>query len=1070
MFVRIFLNLTRLLPTQRQLAIVVCSVVLCGQIPYSYGQSSAALYDEHRKFDIAGGDAAQTLLLYAVQADVTFGLALSSVSGVKTNPVSGFYSPSKALELLLANTPLVAHINNKKQLILLNNAPGNEAEDMKESQFKKGLIATALSAISIGVTAQDVESADTQEQAATVVETIEVRGIRQSLAKSISIKKENTAMVDAVVAEDIGKFPDANIAESLQRIPGVYLERDGASNEGNRITIRGLDSSYAVTTINGAPVHTTSSMNVGTSTRDFNYDVFPSELFGQVNVYKSSMAELTEGGIGGTVDLQTPRPFDGKGEETGRYSVSAGYNDASESFNPKLSALYSNTWDNFGALFGIAYASSVNTRSGYETTGQYNTNALGKERKGTFRFNIDYDDPRVNLGDLTQEQVDNAFLPRFHRAYASENTRERLSSVISLQYMGDDFEVSLDTLLANLTDQRDEYTFGVAIRNSGQNGVPGIVPMDVFIDENNNLFGTFGNTTYFAESFPYDSQTDFYSVNLRGQYFLNEDITIKGQLTRSQSKAELYRNKVFNIADGVTSVIDSSQNTVYPVLTYDRDFTDPTAWNNMVDIGFLQNNEKDEDVLASLQVQWNFDAGDWYGNVKFGVSQATSTKTSTSKNGTSAAKSQILSNGKSFNDMSLSELVGLMDNSMPISPFAQKAGEGFPTTWSSYSRNTIESFFMPYQALSQTDIDFNSSFEAEEKVSSVFIQTDLRTDIFDRAFKANLGVRLSDTDVTANNYTLDGNTYIPNVTSGGYSTVLPSVNMAYDLTDELELRAAIGKTITRVGLNRIAANVLIADPFKAVATAGNPDLTPEESLSKDVSLSWYFSEGGLLSAGLFWKTIQDQPVESSTLVTFESLKLPETALGPIFIDPNTGKIPPNLDIVLNSYENGAEQKLSGFEIAYQQNFTFLPAPFNNLGTIASYTNVDTKSANWVANNGDVYNIPTVPKYGYTLATYYEDGPIALRVSYAFKSEKYVDPLNRGNDLNRVQASIGYLDASIGYKVSEDVELRFEATNLSDALEYQYYPNPAGLYGDGKSRKNAAYYSGRTFTLGLRGAF
>ncbi len=1070
MFVRIFLNLIRLLRTQRHFAYVVCSVIAIGFTPISYGQPSETLQDGYRKFDIAGGDAAQTLLLFAMQADVTFGLTLRSVSGVRTNPVSGLYRPETALDLLLANTPLHAHINNKQQLILLDNDPGNEAKNMNQSKFKKGLIATALSAASIGATAQEAEQANTQEQNETVVETIEVRGIRQSLAKSISIKKENTAMVDAVVAEDIGKFPDANIAESLQRIPGVYLERDGASNEGNRITIRGLDSSYAVTTINGAPVHTTSSMNVGTSTRDFNYDVFPSELFGQVNVYKSSMAELTEGGIGGNVDLQTPRPFDGKGEQVGRFSVSTGYNDASESYNPKLSALYSNTWDNFGALFGIAYAKSINTRSGYETTGQYNSNALGRERKGSFRFSIDYDDPRTNLGDLTQEQVDNAFLPRFHRAYASENTRERLSSVMSLQYLGDKFEVSLDTLVANLTDQRDEYTFGIAIRNSGQNGVPGIVPMDVFIDENNNLFGKFGNTTYFAESYPYDSETDFYSVNLRGQYYLSDDLTIRGQLTRSQSKAVLYRNKVYNVADGVTSVIDSSQNTVYPVLTYDRDFTDPTAWNNLVDIGFLQNNEKDEDVLASLQVRWDYDLGDWYGNLKFGVSQATSTKTSSSKNGTSAAKSQTLSNGKSFNEMSLSERVALMDSSMPIRPFAQKAGDGFPTTWSSFSRNTIESFFMPYEALRQTEVDFNSSFEAEEKVSTVYIQTDVHTDIFDRAFKANLGVRLSDTDVTANNYTLDGSTYIPNTTSGGYSTVLPSLNMAYDITEELELRAAIGKTITRVGLNRIAANVLIADPFKAVATAGNPDLTPEESLSKDVSLSWYFSEGGLLSAGLFWKTIKDQPVQSSTLVTFESLKLPETALGPIFIDPDTGKIPPNLDIILNSFENGAEQQLNGFEIAYQQNFSFLPEPFNHIGTIASYTNVDTKSANWVANNGDVYNIPTVPKYGYTLATYYEDGPIALRLSYAYKSEKYVDPLNRGNDLNRVQAGVGYLDASFGYKFSDDLELRLEATNLSDALEYQYYPNPAGLYGDGKSRKNAAYYSGRTFTLGLRGAF
>ena len=137
---------------------------------------------------------------------------------------------------------------------------------------------------------------------------------------------------------------------------------------------------------------------------------------------------------------------------------------------------------------------------------------------------------------------------------------------------------------------------------------------------------------------------------------------------------------------------------------------------------------------------------------------------------------------------------------------------------------------------------------------------------------------------------------------------------------------------------------------------------------------------------------------------------------------------------------------------------------------ASYTNVDTKSANWVANNGDVYNIPTVPEYGYTVSAFYENGPVAARVSYAYKSEKYTDPLNRGNDLNRVQAGIGFLDASIGYQLTDNFEIRLEGANLLDTLEYQYYPNPAGLYGDGKSRKNAAYYSGRNLLIGIRGSY
>ena len=121
--------------------------------------------------------------------------------------------------------------------------------------------------------------------------------------------------------------------------------------------------------------------------------------------------------------------------------------------------------------------------------------------QGPFRFIMDYEDPRANTGSFTREEVDNAFLPRFHRAYASANDRERLSSVVSLQYKADDLDVSLDGLIANLQDERDEYTFGIAIRNSGTNGMQGIVPIDVYVDDNNNLFGEFGNTTYFNTNY-----------------------------------------------------------------------------------------------------------------------------------------------------------------------------------------------------------------------------------------------------------------------------------------------------------------------------------------------------------------------------------------------------------------------------------------------------------------------------------------------------------------------------------------------------------------------------------------
>jgi iron complex outermembrane recepter protein len=168
--------------------------------------------------------------------------------------------------------------------------------------------------------------------------TVVVTGFRSSLQKALNLKQQAIGVRDSIVAEDIGKFPEANVAESLQRVPGVILNRDESSAEGQRISIRGLPTEYTVTTLNGAPVNTTSTSTIGSAARGFNYDVFASELFGRVDFYKSPLAELPEGGMGGVVDLQTPRPFDNP-KRTIRYGVSAAYNTMSEKTDPNPFAL-----------------------------------------------------------------------------------------------------------------------------------------------------------------------------------------------------------------------------------------------------------------------------------------------------------------------------------------------------------------------------------------------------------------------------------------------------------------------------------------------------------------------------------------------------------------------------------------------------------------------------------------------------------------------------------------------------------------------------------------------------------
>jgi iron complex outermembrane recepter protein len=377
------------------------------------------------------------------------------------------------------------------------------------------------------------ESAD--EQAGDIV----VTGFRASLEKGLDIKKKEIAIVDSIVAEDIGKFPTQNIAEALQRLPGVELVRNEEANEGNRIQLRGLGTEFTLTTFNNAPVRTTSSGNIGSATRDFNFDIFPSELFARADVYKSPLAEFEEGGVAGIVNLRTPRPFDNPKRRIG-YALQATYNDQSRVTTPRGSLTFSDTFGDVGISFGLAKSGNTTLRSGFESTGfffneqanidfnpsaafdrnfdpndptynqlnpRYNpnnlpqtaANGLGPQptaNRALFRtpgtvtpapggsvgldtFRLDFGNPAANLNGLTIAQLRQALVPRLLRSTGTENDRDRFGANGSIQLKNDVMDISFDVLVANVKDSFQRQILGFAPRGSTryalQNGVPNIL-------------------------------------------------------------------------------------------------------------------------------------------------------------------------------------------------------------------------------------------------------------------------------------------------------------------------------------------------------------------------------------------------------------------------------------------------------------------------------------------------------------------------------------------------------------------------------------------------------------------
>ncbi|HVZ30646.1 MAG TPA: TonB-dependent receptor [Asticcacaulis sp.] len=917
--------------------------------------------------------------------------------------------------------------------------------------------------------------------------TVVVTGFRSSLRKALTLKKDAIGVRDSIVAEDIGKFPEANVAESLQRIPGVALSRDGASAEGQRISIRGLGSQYAVTTINGMPAHVTSSSNVGGSVRDFNYDVFASELFGRVDFYKTPLAELEEGGIGGVVDLQTPRPFNNP-TRTFRYALSSSYNTASKHLDPTGSFIFSDTWGDWGVLIGVAHSESVNMRSGFEATGGYNSsfrsnNAVitnpttGATGTGGFNFTLDWTDPRAAAMLPNRTTIDKGFLPRFYRYYGAQNDRTRDGLVTSVEYKHDKLDVSFDFLGSDLRDSRDEFTFGLPIRNSATsatttqpNGYPthnGLVPINVTVDPATNLLtGTFGNLDMLGESYYYDDKTIFASGDINAVYKVTDRLKITALVGASKSDAFYSDNRIVSNLYGFTGTIDYTSNHVYPALTTTGiDFTDPTNYRDF-QAGFDWNREIDKEKIAKLVADYDYNLPfGWTGHLKGGIEYVDTNKQKIKRNATSLGTAQIASIG-------LTGMQSLMQRSVPVDNLV--IGSGYPQQWAVFPRAFVMGTMDPNGKAMTISPDLSTSFIADEQIDTLFLQSDFSGQVFERQLRVNIGVRDSTTKSAIDNYTKSGSSaFSPHHVEGGYRNVLPSVSAAYNLRDNLIWRASWGKTVTRASLSIIAANTVIPNIFNAAATSGNPDLKPQISTNVDTDVEWYFGRDGILSGGVFWKDLRDTTTSTTTSVPFSSLGLPDDALGPIFQDPITHKVDPNLPISLATYYNAGQQKFRGYELAYQQTFSFLPAPWDGLGALASYTHVDTSGLNTYYRTTDfaIMSITQVPKENYSVTGYFEKGPFAIRFSYNYKSRTIIETTNQGNDLERWQSPLGYLDANASWKFNKDLELRIDALNLGNALNYNYFYDVTGKYGDGrKTRMDYAKYDGRTIKIGIRGRF
>jgi TonB-dependent receptor len=897
------------------------------------------------------------------------------------------------------------------------------------------------------------------------LEEIVVTGFRQSLHLALDEKRAAAGAVDAIVAEDIADFPDLNLAESIQRIPGVAIDRD--AGEGRQISVRGLSPEFTRVRLNGIEA---TSANGGTDAsggtnrkRSFDFNTFASELFNSITVRKSASADVEEGSLGATVDLRTGRPFDYDGF-TFVVSGQGQYNDLVEDVDPRAAMLISNTWaeGTFGALLSAAYTDRGLIDEGSSTV------RWGKpSANGNFTASPTYS------GTPTLAQINDAFVPRIPRYDYYEHNQDRLGLTTSLQWAPNDkVGVNLDATYAKFNAERTEIFLEIPNFSAAANGIN---VQDAVIDADNTLvYGVFNNVDIRSEHRFDELSTKFTHVTLDGTYEFTD--RLRATALVGYSKADHDNPKQTTLLFdwlGVPQVMyDYRGNNRLPLISYGATNLTSTTQGTRPPGGspatFASNGWYLSQVRLRPQTTTNeFQNGQT--DLQFDISDAMKIKAGVQyKDFTFKTTELRRSNGTTANQETV---IPANVAATPISsygmPFTLAQGFNVPA-------GTNTTFLIPNMAVAADTFDlYNTAVwrmgtepalannrGVEEQDTGVFTQLDWNTRAWDRNLRGNIGVRYVETDQTSNGYTFIGGVPTFIESSRKYDNTLPSLNLALDVMDDLVVRFAAAKVMSRPGIEGInpGSTVSVSGSARS-ATRGNPNLDPTKATAYDLSVEWYFAPESLLSLALFYKDIASRPTLSSSNGPFTGnpFGIPDSVA--IAACGTTIGCSPAADWTFNTTINGKGGNLKGFEISYQQPFTFLPGMLSNFGTILNYTGVESEVE---YPGGIIDDLERLSKTSWNATLYYEVKRFTARVSAAFRDD-FLTRVPGQND-NSVEGNLDTLtiDASARYTVMENVDLTLEMLNLTDEFQDQYV--------DASNRPNFYHHTGRNYILGARMKF
>jgi len=822
-------------------------------------------------------------------------------------------------------------------------------------------------------------AAPTAAPEANTAGDIVVTGFRQSLQNAARIKRNSAQIQDSIVAEDIGKLPDTNIAETLQRVPGVQILRN-ARGEGNGYAVHGL--TQVQTVLNGRGVFSTS--NRSASLLDLSADILAG-----IDVYKTATADQIEGGLGGLINVRTARPFDFSGQRLVA-SASGNYSTIRNKAEPRLAALASHRWNTgigeLGLLVGVTYEKV--------TTGAYDTNTNAYTSR-TDLYDVDGNGTTGNAGDAV-------LAPTQVQARYTYGDRTRFTVTTSGQWKPtDNLSFYVDGLYAYSNGR--SATQGLAAQTQASTAAKAVAPFTFESGTNIPATATYTNALLVSSVGATTNPYRIYQGAFGGTWDIGH-LKLSGEVSYTESGGPFY-SRTINLNARAPSVTIKLNGNTPDLAVSGVDLTNPASYT-YASFSDLRTYAYGREPVIRGDATYDFGGGPLKSlavGVRY-VDHVTITDTASANYSTS--NSSIAAPLATVTSLTPDDLF-----SGKTSSLNQWLGVSIPilqdpaTSRSTVGVNTAD----PANAIT-------SHYRVHETVLAGYAMANFGFSLGSLPIDGNIGLRALHTSSNQLTYQATNGVVGPVTGTSAYDNYLPSLNIRASFTPDLFLRLAYSKAITRPNYGDLSPAFTLS-PSTGTGSGGNPDLTPVRANQYDASLEYYFGRSNLVAVSLFKKDVSG---------FVQNFAADETYGGVVYR--------------VSRPRNGGDGEIKGFEVNYQQFFDFLPGLLSGLGVQGNYTFVDSAITNLSINR--TAPAENLSKHSYNITGIYEKGPVSLRLAYNWRGRYVATTSADAAGRPLYVAALPQLDLSATYALTDRISLKLDAVNLTNTFRYMYYQDPS----------------------------